>query len=63
MPEPDDIREDIRDIPLVTCDPVDARDFDDAVFAEPDTDLRTQVVIILLWLLQMWRIMCAADTN
>ena len=38
VPAPDDIREDIRDIPLVTCDPVDARDFDDAMFAEPDTD-------------------------
>lgn len=31
-------REDLRDIPLVTIDGADARDFDDAVFAEPDTD-------------------------
>jgi ribonuclease R len=31
-------REDIRSIPLVTIDGKDARDFDDAVFAEPDTD-------------------------
>lgn len=31
-------REDWRKIPLVTIDPVDARDHDDAVFAEPDTD-------------------------
>jgi ribonuclease R len=30
-------REDLRDIPLVTIDGADARDFDDAVFAEPDT--------------------------
>ncbi len=29
-------REDIRDIPLITIDGDDARDFDDAVFAEPD---------------------------
>ena len=32
-------RVDLRKTPLVTIDPVDARDHDDAVFAEPDTDL------------------------
>lgn len=31
-------REDMRSIPLVTIDGADARDFDDAVFAEPDKD-------------------------
>jgi ribonuclease R len=31
-------REDWRDIPLVTIDPPDAKDHDDAVFAEPDKD-------------------------
>jgi ribonuclease R len=31
-------RADLRDLPLVTIDPPDARDHDDAVFAEPDTD-------------------------
>ncbi|MEC8198585.1 MAG: VacB/RNase II family 3'-5' exoribonuclease, partial [Pseudomonadota bacterium] len=31
-------REDLRSIPLVTIDGADARDFDDAVFAEPDVD-------------------------
>jgi ribonuclease R len=32
-------REDLRDMALLTIDPVDARDRDDAVFAEADTDL------------------------
>jgi ribonuclease R len=31
-------REDWRDIPLITIDPADAKDHDDAVHAEPDTD-------------------------
>ncbi len=31
-------REDLRDIPLVTIDGIDARDFDDAVFAEKTED-------------------------
>ncbi|MEO1104577.1 MAG: ribonuclease R family protein, partial [Pseudomonadota bacterium] len=31
-------REDWRDIPFVTIDPPDAKDHDDAVFAEPDPD-------------------------
>jgi ribonuclease R len=31
-------REDWRDLPLITIDPADAKDHDDAVFAEPDTD-------------------------
>jgi ribonuclease R len=30
-------RTDLRDVPLVTIDPPDARDHDDAVYAEPDT--------------------------
>ena len=29
-------REDLRDVPLLTIDPIDARDHDDAVFAESD---------------------------
>ncbi len=31
-------REDLRDVPLITIDPSDARDHDDAIFAMPDTD-------------------------
>jgi len=30
-----DVREDLRDVPLITIDGEDARDFDDAVYAEP----------------------------
>ncbi len=31
-------REDLRDLPLITIDPADARDHDDACFAQPDDD-------------------------
>jgi ribonuclease R len=31
-------RTDLRDLPLVTIDPIDARDHDDAVYAHPDDD-------------------------
>ena len=37
-PAPMEGREDLRTLPLVTIDGEDARDFDDAVFAEPDDD-------------------------
>ncbi|EPX79769.1 3'-to-5' exoribonuclease RNase R [Salipiger mucosus DSM 16094] len=35
-------RTDLRDMPLVTIDPSDARDHDDAVFAEPDDDPKNE---------------------
>ncbi|KGB83574.1 ribonuclease R [Rhodovulum sp. NI22] len=35
-------REDLRDLPLITIDPADARDHDDAVFAEPDDDPKNE---------------------
>jgi ribonuclease R len=44
-------RTDLRDIPLVTIDPVDARDHDDAVWATPDTDPANeggQIVIVAI---------------
>jgi ribonuclease R len=37
-PAPIGKRTDLRDIPLITIDPIDARDHDDAIWAEPDTD-------------------------
>jgi ribonuclease R len=37
-PAPAKGRDDFRDIPLITIDGADARDFDDAVWAEPDRD-------------------------
>ena len=35
-------RTDLRDVPLITIDPEDARDHDDAVYASPDTDEKNQ---------------------
>ncbi len=38
IPKADTKRVDLRTVPFVTIDGADARDFDDAVWAEPDTD-------------------------
>ena len=38
LPLHTDAREDLRHLPIVAIDPVDARDFDDAVWAAPDED-------------------------
>ncbi|MGJ8543943.1 MAG: ribonuclease R [Sulfitobacter sp.] len=35
-------REDLRDLPLITIDPSDARDHDDACYVEPDTDPKNE---------------------
>mgnify|MGYP004632570963 CR=1 FL=1 len=37
VPPPNQHREDLRSVPFITIDGADARDFDDAVWAEPDT--------------------------
>lgn len=37
MPGLSDAHVDLRHLPLITIDPVDAKDFDDAILAEPDT--------------------------
>ncbi|HSD91752.1 MAG TPA: ribonuclease R [Methyloceanibacter sp.] len=44
-------REDLRHVPLITIDPFDARDHDDAVFAEPDPNPQNRggwVVIVAI---------------
>lgn len=38
LPTLSQYRKDLRDLPLITIDPVDAKDFDDAVYAKPDDD-------------------------
>ncbi|MEL7151044.1 MAG: ribonuclease R, partial [Pseudomonadota bacterium] len=42
-----DGREDLTELPLITIDPADARDHDDAVYAEPDPDPRNAGGFIL----------------
>ncbi|PBB21423.1 ribonuclease R [Mesorhizobium sp. WSM4313] len=42
-----DHREDWRSLPLVTIDPADAKDHDDAVFATPDTDEKNPGGVII----------------
>lgn len=41
-------RVDLRDIPLVTIDPVDARDHDDAVWAAPDDDPKNEGGVVVI---------------
>ena len=42
LPKLDKYREDLRKLPLITIDPVDAKDFDDAIFAQRDEDNRNK---------------------
>lgn len=41
-------RTDLRDIPLITIDPADARDHDDAVWAAPDTDPKNEGGVVAI---------------
>lgn len=41
-------RTDLRDIPLITIDPVDARDHDDAVWAAPDDDPKNEGGVVAI---------------
>lgn len=41
-------RTDLRDIPLLTIDPADARDHDDAVWAAPDTDPKNEGGVVAI---------------
>ena len=48
-----DARTDLTDMPLITIDPADARDHDDAVFAMPDENPKNEGGISLSSRLQM----------
>jgi len=42
LPQVDKHRKDLRDLPLLTIDPVDAKDFDDAIYAMPDDSTKNR---------------------
>ncbi len=42
LPKVDKHRQDLRDLPLITIDPDDAKDFDDAIFAKPDESAKNK---------------------
>lgn len=47
LPLSHDSREDLRDLPIVAIDPADARDHDDAIWAEPDGEGGYRAVIAI----------------
>ncbi|WP_414719688.1 ribonuclease R [Tsuneonella suprasediminis] len=47
LPLSHDNREDLRDLPIVAIDPADARDHDDAIWAEPDGEGGYRAVIAI----------------
>ncbi|MCX7283641.1 MAG: VacB/RNase II family 3'-5' exoribonuclease [Novosphingobium sp.] len=47
LPVSEDKREDLRHLPIVAIDPADARDHDDAIWAEPDGDGGFKAVVAI----------------
>ena len=47
LPLSEDEREDLRHLPIVAIDPADARDHDDAIWAEPDDDGGFRAVVAI----------------
>ena len=47
LPLSEDKREDLRDLPIVAIDPADARDHDDAIWAEPDGEGGHRAVVAI----------------
>jgi ribonuclease R len=47
LPLREDGREDLRDLPIVAIDPADARDHDDAIWAEPDGEGGYRAVVAI----------------
>ncbi|MGE5953658.1 MAG: ribonuclease R [Qipengyuania vulgaris] len=47
LPLSEEKREDLRDIPIVAIDPADARDHDDAIWAEPDGEGGYKAIIAI----------------
>ena len=47
LPLSEDRREDLRHLPIVAIDPVDARDHDDAIWAEPDGEGGFRAVVAI----------------
>ncbi|MBX2833951.1 MAG: ribonuclease R [Micavibrio sp.] len=56
-------REDLRDVPLVTIDGADARDFDDAVFAEKQDDGGYHLIVAIADVAYYVRFGSALDTE
>jgi ribonuclease R len=62
-PKESERREDLRDLPLVTIDGEDARDFDDAVYAEPLADGGFRLIVAIADVSHYVRPGTAVDTE